>query len=145
MIQVFEPSGTSLPLQHFPLCGELSANLVFLSRMIGDLTHQNVTMRPPEMVINGVKVPPQSISERPLVADATISDGGQNDPAKRFSVGYNYTQVVGGYSKAHLSPHLQGKYPNGGNVGMMDGHVEWRKFDHMFARTANNGDPTFWW
>ncbi len=110
-----------------------------------DLTNQNVTMRPPEMVINGIKVPPQSISERPLVADATLSDGGQNDPKKRYSLGYNYTQVQGGYPKAHLSPHLQGKFPSGGNVGMLDGHVEWRKFDYMFARTANNGDPTFWW
>ncbi len=109
-----------------------------------DVTNQNVTLRPPEMTINGVHVGPQSVSDRPLVADATISADGNNLPNARYSAGYNYTEVVGGYPKPHLSPHLNGRYPSGGNVGFVDGHVEWRKFDKMMPRT-DPGAPTFWW
>ena len=56
-------------------------------------------------------------------------------PARRFRHGTNaansYTDVKGGFYLHHLSPHLKGLYPRGGNIGFKDGHVEWRKFDDM--------------
>jgi prepilin-type processing-associated H-X9-DG protein len=36
--------------------------------------------------------------------------------------------------------------PAGGNVGMLDGHVEWRVFPQMHVRTPQgSGTPVFWW
>jgi prepilin-type processing-associated H-X9-DG protein len=49
----------------------------------------------------------------------------------------------------HRTSHLIRGFPVGGNIGMLDGHVEWRKFQYMFPRTnpSVNGVPipTFWW
>jgi competence protein ComGC len=86
-------------------------------------------------------------SERVLVADATISIAatlpGYTHPEN------NYTGIFGGYtyngsSVPHLSPHLNGNVPAGGNLGFKDGHVEWRDFQSMTPRTGNN-TPYFWW
>ncbi|MCX7867151.1 MAG: hypothetical protein N2438_08495, partial [Limisphaera sp.] len=55
----------------------------------------------------------------------------------------NYTRIMGGWSKPHRSPHLNGPIPSGGNVGMLDGHGEWRKFPPMRVRTLSG--PYFWW
>jgi prepilin-type processing-associated H-X9-DG protein len=81
-------------------------------------------------------------SQRVMLADATISDFNQNNPAARYT--YNYVNIVGGYYLHHLSAHLQGQFPAGGNLGMLDGHVEWRKFDLMTPR-SQNVTPVFWW
>jgi prepilin-type N-terminal cleavage/methylation domain-containing protein/prepilin-type processing-associated H-X9-DG protein len=95
--------------------------------------------------------PPPS-TDRVLIADATISEKNQHDVAKKYT--YNYLNVPGGsYSKLHLSAHLNGNIPAGGNLGMLDGHVEWRKFEKMTVRgyggiggAQDNGTcPTFWW
>jgi prepilin-type processing-associated H-X9-DG protein len=51
--------------------------------------------------------------------------------------------VQGGFGKPHTSPHLIGNLPAGGNLGMLDGHVEWRKFQDMQIRSASG--PFFWW
>ncbi|SPE61182.1 conserved exported hypothetical protein [Verrucomicrobia bacterium] len=90
-------------------------------------------------------LPAPSVSTRVLVADATLSADGQDNPAMRGI--YNYTAVQGGYTKLHTSPHLlpNGKTPAGGNVGMLDGHAEWRKFVNMWPQTVGGGTPTFWW
>ncbi len=78
------------------------------------------------------------MSERVIIADATISQGAnETDRTKN-----RYTKIDGGW-KGHQSPHLQGKLPEGGNLLFGDGHTEWRKFAKMFVRT--DGDPTFWW
>lgn len=94
------------------------------------------------------------VSDSVLTADATLStsdpSGGQNsgfnDSAKYT---YNYTYVKGGFaSAAHLSPHLKGHIPSGGNLGFKDGHVEWRRFEDMVERVDPNnasGTPAFWW
>ncbi len=76
-------------------------------------------------------------SERVLVADATLSGGQTPDPTS------NFTDIPGGFSKTHTSPHLSGRVPAGGNLGFKDGHVAWRKFDDMRVRTATG--PWFWW
>ena len=83
-----------------------------------------------------------SATERVLVADATIS--AQNNEINRG--GNNYTAITGGWgggTKPHRTPHLNGNQPAGGNAVMLDGHVEWRKFQLM--RVRNTAAPYFWW
>jgi prepilin-type N-terminal cleavage/methylation domain-containing protein len=84
-------------------------------------------------------------AERVLLADATISDSGQNDPALQFSPDYHYTGIQGGFPKPHTSPHLSGRLPRGGNVAMLDGQIIWRKFEDMRPRTITSFSAGFWW
>jgi competence protein ComGC len=104
-------------------------------------TNQNSTMLP-EMINNGsTYLPAPAASDRVLVADATISDG-TTQPGYAHPEN-NYTTISGGFYKQHVSPHLNGNIPAGGNVGFKDGHVAWRKFELMSPRTASG--PFFWW
>jgi len=104
-------------------------------------SNQNVKIYPTPIQIGPVTVTP-IITDRVLIADAILSEDGQSVESRRYT--YNYTAVQGGYSKTHTSPHLNGSIHSGGNLGMMDGHVEWRKFQLMHPRTLP-GSPTFWW
>jgi prepilin-type processing-associated H-X9-DG protein len=36
-------------------------------------------------------------------------------------------------------------FPQGANLGMIDGHVEWRIFRRLIPRAGGNGDPYFWY
>lgn len=104
-------------------------------------TNQNSTILP-EMIKNGsTYLPAPAASDRVLVADATISSGttlpGYAHPEN------NYTTIQGGFYKAHVSPHLKGNVPAGGNLGFKDGHVAWRKFELMAPRTTSG--TYFWW
>jgi prepilin-type N-terminal cleavage/methylation domain-containing protein/prepilin-type processing-associated H-X9-DG protein len=80
-------------------------------------------------------------TDRPLAADATVSAPGQYTYASRNV--YNWVNVVGSYPVPHLSPHLAGTIPAGGNILMLDGHVEWRKFDLMNCRVIAGAGV--WW
>jgi type II secretory pathway pseudopilin PulG len=88
-----------------------------------------------------------SPSERPLIPDATISKMTQADPTKRYT--YSYTEINGGYGvNFHRTSHMTGKFPTGGNVGMLDGRAKWVKFDNMLPRTDPSGSsniPVYWW
>ena len=87
-----------------------------------------------------------SLTERVLVADATITMPGQNNTALKNT--YTWRNVQGGFYKQHTSPHFcgSGATPTGGNLLMMDGHVEWRKFqDREFVCRTTAGPPGFWW
>jgi prepilin-type N-terminal cleavage/methylation domain-containing protein len=91
----------------------------------------------------------QSPSERPLIADVTISARGQNSTNPQTQNGYNWTKINGGWPD-HRTSHLLRSFPMGGNITMLDGHTEWRKFRNpnypMLPRTnPNSGSPTFWW
>jgi hypothetical protein len=78
------------------------------------------------------------------MADATLSRPGQTSIINRSANAY--TGIQGGYTKQHRTSHLNGALPAGGNEGMLDGHVEWRKFSQMYPRTApGSGSPVFWW
>ncbi|MBL9135856.1 MAG: type II secretion system protein [Verrucomicrobiales bacterium] len=79
-------------------------------------------------------------SARVVAADATISQGDNQTDRSRN----RYTKIDGGW-RGHQSPHLNstGRLPEGGNLLMLDGHAEWRKFDKMYVRT--DGTPSFWW
>lgn len=111
-------------------------------------TNQNATILPQTIVdsATGVSYPAPSTSERVLAADATISKPTDADIIHRSW--NSYINIKGAYVKLHRTAHLKGTYPAGGNVGMLDGHVEWRRFDDMYPRTdaTLGGDvPVFWW
>jgi prepilin-type N-terminal cleavage/methylation domain-containing protein/prepilin-type processing-associated H-X9-DG protein len=65
--------------------------------------------------------------------------------------GNTYLNIWGGYSDTHpkgwgklnRTSHLAGTMPAGGNLAMLDGHVEWRKFGTMHSRCLVQ--PFFWW
>jgi prepilin-type N-terminal cleavage/methylation domain-containing protein len=110
-------------------------------------TNQNTTIQLERIVnlLSGTSyiVP---VSERVLVADATISSGaalpGYAHPEN------NYVSIAGGFQQngmiyPHVSPHLKGMVPIGGNLGFKDGHVDWRKFELMTPRSVSG--QTFWW
>jgi len=91
-------------------------------------------------------LPAPIVTDRVMLADATISAAGPNpDPAPRST--YKFTDLTGSWPTGkHRAPHLKGAVPAGGNVAMLDSHVEWRKFDKMINRTDQNGiEPHFWW
>ncbi len=102
-------------------------------------TNVNVAMIPRSITYGAVTYPPPPASERVLLADATISNGANE--ANRTA--NQYTGIMGGWSKPHRTPHLNGVVPMGGNVAMLDGHAEWRDFKKMHIRTLSG--PTFWW
>ena len=89
-------------------------------------------------------VPVGAISQRALVACASLCDGGDSDDYA-VMIKQNWTDVQGGYAKAHLAAHIEGaSFPVGGNVGMIDGHVQWRSLKQMISRTAV-GVPVFYY
>jgi len=108
-------------------------------------SNQNTTLQPehPLRFTNPkIYYPAITVSaDRVLVADATISDPALGSYSQRYT--YNYVNVKGGFYMLHLSPHLKGTTPAGGNLGFKDGHVAWRKFDEMDQRC--NGGESFWW
>jgi prepilin-type N-terminal cleavage/methylation domain-containing protein len=79
-----------------------------------------------------------------LCIDSTL---GQQDSTKKY--GYNFgTITVGGTWAAEkifdCSNHVKtDEEPYGGNIGCLDGHVEWRQFQDMEERYNTN--PCFWW
>jgi len=110
------------------------------------VTNQNPSILPTAMTDPNTRVsyPPPAPTDRALLADATISHPGQRNVNNPYA--NSYTDVVGGFYKHHRTSHMDGRLPAGGNVGMLDGHVEWRKFGKMLPRTdSSSGDPVFWW
>jgi len=104
------------------------------------LISSNVNYKIIPQPIGAMPAPP--VTDRVMLADATVSLPGQNNANLKNN--YNYTSISGGWSEKHKSPHLANNLPSGGNVVMLDGHSEWRKFAIMIARTQG-GSPTFWW
>jgi prepilin-type processing-associated H-X9-DG protein len=104
-------------------------------------SERNTTLSPqPIQVSPGTFFTP-SASERVLLADATISHSGTTNRNLVLS----WIGIGGGFYLPHRSPHLdEANRPVGGNVGMLDGHVGWRRFNEIWARTPI-GLPIFWW
>jgi|SRR5579862_8341525 len=116
------------------------------------VSNQNTTLQPEPVTVSTIPgippLPPPPITDRPLMADATISVNPNTTWANRYNDIYD--SVPGGYSppptmavKPHTSPHLKGKFPSGGNIGFKDGHLQWQKFDNMQPRAASG--IGFWW
>jgi len=107
-------------------------------------TNYNASLTPQPIQSGSITYPPPPVSERVLTSEAVMSAPFQNQLAKRET--YNYLDITGGYVKHHLTGHMNGVVPAGGNLGMLDGHVEWRKFGIMLPRTdPASAAPTFWW
>jgi len=79
-------------------------------------------------------------ADRVLAADVQLENGGAAW-TQRYT--YNWINVAGGFHIQHLSAHLRGIAPVGGNLLMLDGNVKWRRFDDMNCRTYSS--PYFWW
>lgn len=94
----------------------------------------------PYRLPGGVEINPGP-SERVIVADAVLSNGGNEKDRTRN----RYTNIRGGWQKPHNTSHMASKLPAGGNLLFLDGHVEWRKFNKMVVRTFVGQDPAFWW
>src|SRR5438876_12098052 len=65
----------------------------------------------------------------------------------RLPGGKNFVTLTGGYqvdghTAGHGTSHRIRDLPTGGNVGHLDGHVEWKPFDFMKSRT--NSYPRWW-
>lgn len=94
-----------------------------------------------------------SVADRELIADATISQNAAGSPANPYqlSLAGTFTDVIPGNASIsgfpnHISPHLNGNTPAGGNIGFKDGHVDWRKFQYMAQRVDPSLAPRgFWW
>ena len=89
-------------------------------------------------------------ADRVMVACVVMSDVGQNDWSARNS--YKWINIQGGLRNPdgtffqHRTSHLKrGSVPRGGNLGMLDGHVEWRPFQQMLPRTDASNVPCYWW
>jgi prepilin-type processing-associated H-X9-DG protein len=52
----------------------------------------------------------------------------------------NLWGAKGGWNDYHMTPHMRGKDPEGGNVLFLDWHVDWRPFKEMRVR-GNFGNP----
>jgi prepilin-type N-terminal cleavage/methylation domain-containing protein/prepilin-type processing-associated H-X9-DG protein len=93
-------------------------------------------------------VPVGNLSNRPLTACAQLNNSGDSDLYSQM-VTYDWINVDGGYTfngapKGHISAHVQGgTIPVGANIGMLDGHVEWRIFNKMIDRTSSG--PYFYY
>lgn len=107
------------------------------------LTNQNASIIPPIPNVGFV-----SPTDRPLVADCVLSLANQNNTVFAAKGLYQWVNIPGGYTApgwpGHRTSHVIGNNPEGGNIGMLDGHVEWRKFQQMSARTTGT-TPVFWW
>jgi prepilin-type processing-associated H-X9-DG protein len=103
----------------------------------------------PQSIPNGpISFPPPPASQRVLVADVVMTSLGQTDPALVNT--YQYTGFQGGYNppgwQGHRTSHMNARIPSGGNVAMLDGHVEWRPFASMLPRVPGaSPTPVFWW
>ena len=100
-----------------------------------------------------VYIPP---SQRVLLADATTSYDHQTDPTQVTNYQWTLHTDIGapgfaswnstpyGPWRGSSTPHMGAVLPLGGNVAMLDGHVQWRPFTNMLCRTGGAGDE-FWW
>ncbi len=112
-----------------------------------DPTNWNYTLTRVDPIVTPSGTRIESRTDRVLLADVTMSASGQSNPNAVAT--YNWTAIQGGYPKAHRTAHLKGSMPRGGNMGMLDGHGEWRAFSagtliKMAPRTSG-GSPEFWW
>jgi prepilin-type N-terminal cleavage/methylation domain-containing protein/prepilin-type processing-associated H-X9-DG protein len=109
------------------------------------LQWQNPTIVPQTIVSGATQFAPQPASQRVLVADVVVNGGpGPSGNSTNYAtmLTYDWYDVVGGSAVHHRSSHIVGRIPAGGNLGMLDGHVEWREFRAMRPRF---GGPPYWY
>ncbi len=112
------------------------------------LSNQNTTILSEPVKVNPfLTLPPVPTTDRPLIADATISANNAGTATAPAAAG-SFTSIPGGFpiggtAIPHLSPHLKGNLPDGGYIAFKDSHVAWRKFRQMEQRASSA--PGFWW
>ena len=105
-------------------------------------TNMNWSLVPQPIKFVTITFPPPSASDRPFVMCASVSVANSEASPQTD----DFTHVKGGWPKYHRAPHLNNTtppLPAGGNIGMLDGHVEWRNFKSMHVR--NTSFPYYWW
>jgi hypothetical protein len=63
-------------------------------------------VKPIQVGFNAYVTP--KLTERAVIADATITGGGQVNTALKHSATYMWSGIQGGFYKLHVSPHLAG-------------------------------------
>jgi len=90
-----------------------------------------------------------STADRILLADVAITANGNNTESLKFT--YAWLNIDNGHLPAGItgfnSPHTSGSQVLGSNLGMCDGHVEFRKLTdlHWRSNIVTAGMPCFWW
>jgi prepilin-type processing-associated H-X9-DG protein len=126
-LQLYNYGGTSFHvIGYIPTLASLSGSPLNTTNLNFSIIPQPINNSPGPGIL-----PPPPAAKRVLIADANLTSGG------------SYTFVSGGYPKPHLCPHLNGALPAGGNLAMLDGHVEWRPFSQMGVRTVAYSGPSF--
>jgi prepilin-type processing-associated H-X9-DG protein len=112
-------------------------------------TNMNQKLSAQSITLNGRSLPIFP-SSRVLTACATIT--GPNNLSDNLKTMESYTwtdlpwmddpdvPVEKPFTSAHLS---NSRIPSGGNLGMFDGHVEWRRFQNFIPRAG--GQPCFYY
>jgi prepilin-type processing-associated H-X9-DG protein len=114
-------------------------------------TNINRKIYPTEIPYGPIKLPPPPITERALLACATISKTGQASPDPTSISTYTWQKIDNGAGTLNDSAHLLSGRPVGGNVAFLDGHVQWRPFANMLPRSDPGGGPPpghtpeYWW
>jgi prepilin-type N-terminal cleavage/methylation domain-containing protein len=119
------------------------------------ITNQNFSSVPTKIVdpnkppgSGNYGIPPSS--DRVLSACCSLTPTGDKDPTKKET--YPWINITGGLlggSFQHRSAHMGKNLPTGANEGMLDGHVEWKKFELFMPRANPSAHgvaiPQFWW
>ena len=109
-------------------------------------TNQNKTLQPETITMGTTSTMLIPVSDRLVISDCIISVG--SAIPGYANAGNNYVSIPGGFMQnnavyPHVTAHLKGSLPQGGNVGYKDGHSEWRKFNVMSPRSVSG--TVFWW
>jgi len=121
------------------------------------VTNQNFSSVPTKVVdpnrpgnSGNFGIPPST--DRVLTSCCSLTKPGQKDPNSKNT--YQWMNINGGLTVNgqlfnHRTAHMNKNLPSGANEGMLDGHVEWKKFQYFLPRTVDtvNGVaiPVFWW
>jgi prepilin-type N-terminal cleavage/methylation domain-containing protein/prepilin-type processing-associated H-X9-DG protein len=115
-------------------------------------TNINQKLSTVSLTVNGRAVPIRA-SSRVLLACATITSA--NNLTENFELMQHYIWTAVPHSedpdvpgdKPFTSAHmLNAKIPAGGNMSMIDGHVEWRPFQQFIPRAGGEGGgPAFYY
>jgi prepilin-type N-terminal cleavage/methylation domain-containing protein len=115
-------------------------------------TNWNISLIPSPIPTGGPipYYPAPPASDRPLVACVTMTGFNPAQNTLPVQSSYQWQNIFGGLvingtPFPHRTSHLKKGKPRGGNIGMLDGHGEWRKFESMLPRTDVTDRPCYWW
>jgi prepilin-type N-terminal cleavage/methylation domain-containing protein/prepilin-type processing-associated H-X9-DG protein len=98
------------------------------------------------------KTYPISASSRVLVACVTIAGAGEFTTSLMYMKLFTWTGLPHSYdpdvpgSKPYTSSHMvNARYPSGANLGMIDGHVEWRNWQYLLPRSGSGSDLSYYY